>query len=113
MTTILLNLFLGLLGIWLYTLLKSLVYIKNGTFTLSYFILDNKLKWAWSSTVLFTVIIALHFEPGINNIIINALGLDMKGHSASYFTLGLGLANLVKDINKTKQTKTNKTDGLQ
>jgi hypothetical protein len=108
---VLLNFGLGILGIWVYTLFKALPYIQNKTFNIGYFILDNKLKWGWSILMLGSLVIGLHFEPKIGDTLIIFLGLDIT-HPGSFITLGLGLANLVKDINKSKEINKENNNGL-
>ena len=97
---------LSLLGILIYTVFKALPYIQTNTFDVIYFLRDNKYKWLWSCTVITLIGLVITLEPETANFLKTFLGLDITNSNASFFTLGLGVSNLVKDVSKNKR-KTN------
>ena len=105
MENILIKIYLSLLGILIYTVLKALPYIQTNTFDIVYFLKDNKYKWLWSVILILLISLVITLEPETALLLKTFLGLDIANSNAAFFTLGLGVSNLVKDVSKGKRKK--------
>jgi hypothetical protein len=103
MEDIAIKLLLSLLGIIIYTLFKALPYIQTNTFNIIYFLKDNKYKWLWSCITIILIGLVITLEPETAGFLKTFLGLDITNSNAAFFTLGLGVSNLVKDVSKNKR----------
>lgn len=111
MEEIFVKLSLSILSILLYTLLKALPYIQNNSFDIKYFLNHNYKKWIWSLITIIIVVIIISLEPATGELIKVFLGLDILDTPASFFTLGLGISNLVQDVSKSNKKQLEKHDG--
>lgn len=99
----LLKLIMGGLGIVLFSLIKSRVYVmQTENVSLKKLHNDYKKPGLWSFSVIFILILILTIEPSANEILTTFAGLDLQNTTTGFLLLGILLSKSFdkQDIHK-------------
>lgn len=100
---IILKAFLGSIAMILYAVWKVRDHLRDFSFGL--FFNENKLFWAWSIIVLYSVLLIVTLHPPAAVAIKTMIGLDVNDEPTSFLMLGWGLSALVNNLNPKKIDK--------
>lgn len=99
----LLNIGIGILGVIFYVLFTSRTQIAQKDFVLSEHLKTNKNRWLWTISIIVTIAVLLQIEPSLIDSIKSFTGVDFNATRASYFSLAIALAALIRgEVNKNK-----------
>lgn len=99
LSTILINLLIGVLGILFYTFLDSKKYFLDKElpeWNLTVLVSDNLKSWLWMTPLVFISAVLSGISPELLTTFNFYLGIDLVSSPVGFFTLGLILKSVIK-----------------
>jgi hypothetical protein len=103
-TDSLLKLFMGMLGVFLYSLFKSRQFVTSKDFSIAKMHNDYKRPGLWAFTVLCSIVAILQIEPEAGNMLQTFVGVDLQNTKGSFLLLGMSLLGLLDTRDDLKET---------
>lgn len=98
----LINLLLCVLGIVLYTLIKSRSYFKDGKFDVNIFYIENIFCWIWSFLICLCVTFVLEIAPEAAEVLSQISGLNIESSKSGFLIMGFMASFLSKENQKSE-----------